>query len=128
LIICKKIKNLLFIIIEGFLILKKNVMKKVKEFLKEYMDYIVFVLVLIIFLKTCKTNGKIENVEKKLNTTTQKVDSLNNGLTNLNKDLKKEIKIEGLKSEKRMIQSTDRKILDVNRQSEIDKEITNLEK
>ena len=103
-------------------------MKKVKEFLKEYMDYIVFVLVLINFLKTCKTNGKIENVEKKLNTTTQKVDSLNEGLNSLNNNLKKEIKLEGLKSEKRMIQSTDRKILDVNRQSEIDKEITNLEK
>lgn len=114
--------------IEGFLILKKNIMKKIKEFLKQYMDYIVFVLVLVIFLKTCKTNGKIENVEKKLNTTTEKIDSLNNGLNNLNKDLKKEIKLEGLKSEKRMIQSTDRKILDVNRQSEIDKEISNLEK
>ena len=37
------------------------------------------------------------------------------------------IQIEGLKSEKRMIQSTDRKILDVNRQNEIDKEIKNLE-
>ena len=35
--------------------------------------------------------------------------------------------IEGLKAEKRMIQSTDRKILDVNRQSEIDKEIQVLE-
>ena len=40
---------------------------------------------------------------------------------------KKEIIIEGLKSEKRMIQSTDRKILDVNRQSQIDKEISSLE-
>ena len=40
--------------------------------------------------------------------------------------LKKEIKIEGLKSEKRMIQSTDRKIFDVNRQTEIDKEIQSL--
>jgi hypothetical protein len=38
------------------------------------------------------------------------------------------LKIEGLKTEKRMIQSTDRKILDVNRQSEIDKEIQELEK
>jgi hypothetical protein len=46
----------------------------------------------------------------------------------LAKKLITEIKIEGLKSEKRMIQSTDRKILDVNRQSEIDKEISNLEK
>ena len=42
-------------------------------------------------------------------------------------ELNKMLKIEGLKVEKRMIQSTDRKILDVNRQSEIDKEIQNLE-
>ena len=43
-------------------------------------------------------------------------------------DIKKEIKLEGLRVEKRMIQSTDRKILDVNRQKEIDKEISKLEK
>ena len=42
-------------------------------------------------------------------------------------ELKKMLTIEGLKAEKRMIQSTDRKILDVNRQSEIDKEIQVLE-
>jgi hypothetical protein len=38
------------------------------------------------------------------------------------------VQLEGLKVEKRMIQSTDRKILDVQRQSEIDKEINLLEK
>jgi hypothetical protein len=37
------------------------------------------------------------------------------------------LKIEGLKTEKRMIQSTDRRILDVNRQTEIDNEIIKLE-
>jgi hypothetical protein len=46
----------------------------------------------------------------------------------LKQELQKEIKVEGLKVEKRMIQSTDRKILDVNRQGEIDKEIQQLEK
>jgi hypothetical protein len=38
------------------------------------------------------------------------------------------IKIEALKSEKRMIQSCDRKLWDMNRQSEIDQEIEKLEK
>jgi hypothetical protein len=42
-------------------------------------------------------------------------------------ELDVKLKIEGLKSEKRMIQSTDRKILDVNRQTEIDNEIIKLE-
>jgi hypothetical protein len=41
---------------------------------------------------------------------------------------KKELTIEGLKVEKRLIQSTDRNILDVNRQSEIDKELEILNK
>jgi hypothetical protein len=41
---------------------------------------------------------------------------------------KKDLQIEGLKSEKRMIQATDRKMLDVQRQSEIDKEIEKLNK
>jgi hypothetical protein len=40
---------------------------------------------------------------------------------------KKDIQIEGLKVEKRMIQATDRKIMDVQRQSEIEKEIDNLQ-
>ena len=44
------------------------------------------------------------------------------------KHSKKELKVEGLKAEKRMIQSTDRKILDVNREAEIDKELQQLEK
>jgi len=40
---------------------------------------------------------------------------------------KKELTIEGLKAEKRMIQATDRKMLDVQRQTQIDNEIKRLE-
>ena len=40
----------------------------------------------------------------------------------------KKLAIEGLKVEKRLIQSTDRKLLDVTRQSKIDEEISSLEK
>jgi hypothetical protein len=56
------------------------------------------------------------------------LDSLKTEVFVLKKELKKELKVEGLKAEKRMIQSTDRKILDVNRQAEIDKELQQLEK
>jgi hypothetical protein len=42
-------------------------------------------------------------------------------------DMMKELKKEGLKAEKRMIQSTDRKMLDVTRQTQIDEELKNLE-
>ena len=42
-------------------------------------------------------------------------------------ELRKEIKIEGLQSEKRMIQATDRKLMDVQRQNQIEQEINKLE-
>ena len=42
-------------------------------------------------------------------------------------EMMKELKKEGLKSEKRMIQSTDRNMLDVNRQTQIDEELKKLE-
>jgi len=41
--------------------------------------------------------------------------------------LKNEIKIEGLRSELRMIQATDRKILDVQRQNQIEAEIKSIQ-
>ena len=75
---------------------------------------IMFFLVIIIFFKTCTTNTKVQNV--------------NDSVDSLSVKLRKEIKIEGLKSEKRAIQASDRKILDVNRQTEIDQEISKLEK
>lgn len=87
-------------------------MKTIINFIDVWGNRVVFLLVLVIFMKTCSTNGKVDNVS-------QRVDSLEVKLTN-------DIKIEGLKSEKRMIQSTDRKILDVQRQTEIDKELSKL--
>ena len=87
-------------------------MKTIINFIDVWGNRVVFLLVLVIFMKTCSTNGKVDKV-------TQREDSLEVKLTN-------DIKIEGLKSEKRMIQSTDRKILDVQRQTEIDKELNKL--
>jgi regulatory protein YycI of two-component signal transduction system YycFG len=96
-------------------------MKAILNFIDTWGIRITTLLVLVIFLKTCSTNGKVEKVQKSVVETNIKVDSLSI-------ELQKQIKIEGLKSEKRMIQSTDRKIMDVNRQTEIDKEISQLDK
>jgi hypothetical protein len=96
-------------------------MKTILNFIDTWGIRITTLLVLVIFLKTCSTNGKVEKVQKRVVETNIKVDSLSI-------ELQKQIKIEGLKSEKRMIQSTDRKIMDVNRQTEIDKEISQLDK
>ena len=103
-------------------------MKNIVIFLDNWSNLIDLLLVLIIFLKTCSTNSKIEKNQKDLTTEIQVKDSIIKTKIISKEELKKMITIEGLKVEKRMIQSTDRKILDVNRQSEIDKEITELEK
>ena len=85
-------------------------------------------LIIIVFFKTCSTNGNINKVSNKTTENKEFINLTNKKIDSLVSILKKEIQIEGLKSEKRMIQSTDRKILDVNRQTEIDKEISELEK
>jgi hypothetical protein len=43
-------------------------------------------------------------------------------------EFERELKISGLEAEKRMIQATDRKLLDVRRQTEIEAEIKKLSK
>jgi len=107
---------------------KKNKMKNILNFIDKWATRIMFPLTLIVFLKTCSTNSKIEKLEKELTKQNNKTDSIIK-IENISKEeIEKMLKIEGLKVEKRMIQSTDRKILDVNRQSEIDKEIQQLEK
>ena len=89
-------------------------MKAILYFIDAWGVRIMFLLVVIVFFKTCTTNTKVQNV--------------NDSVDSLSVKLRKEIKIEGLKSEKRAIQASDRKILDVNRQTEIDQEISKLDK
>lgn len=91
------------------------------EKFKKYREWIVLVLVLILFFKSCGTSTRLEKIEDRTVVLEQKIDDTY-------KKLQKDLKVEGLKSEKRMIQATDRKIFDVQRQSEIDKEIEALNK
>ena len=65
------------------------------------------------YMKSCSVNSEVTKVKKQLIA----LDSLAN---------KRDLEIEGLKAEKRMIQATDRKMLDVQRQSEIDVELKKL--
>jgi len=96
-------------------------MKNILNFLDKWGMRISTLLILIVFLKTCSTNGRIDKIQDNLEVTNSKVDTLAI-------ELRKEMKIEGLKSEKRMIQATDRKMLDVQRQTQIENEINKLEK
>ena len=57
-------------------------MKKLVEFIDKWGTRLTFGLVLIIFLKTCTTNGKIEKVQKELNNKTVVIDSTLNKINN----------------------------------------------
>jgi hypothetical protein len=94
--------------------------KIMKDFIVKNHTLISFLLLLTMSVRMCSTHNntiKIKNDIKNLESKIYTPEELNIML-----------QIEGLKTEKRMIQSTDRKILDVQRQSEIDKEINLLEK
>jgi hypothetical protein len=80
---------------------------------------IITILVLIIFMKTCSTNSRVDKVKTQVQLNNAKIDSLTI-------ELRKEIRIEGLETERRMIQSTDRDIMDVNRQGKIGEIIDSL--
>ena len=97
-------------------------MKKVTDFIEKYG---LIILLVLIVTNTCSNGMSKRKSEKKIS---DQFDSLKTEIKTLKDELKKEIKVEGLKSEKRMIQSTDRKIMDLQRQIEIDKELKVLDK
>jgi hypothetical protein len=70
-------------------------------------------------MRTC--NSDVRSLNKRIDKMANKVDSLEMIIVT-----HEDLRIEGLRAEKRMIQSTDRKMLDVTRQSEIDEEINAL--
>jgi len=84
-----------------------------KKFIENNFTIIVLVIALLGFFKSCSDTREITKVKKEM--------------TTLETRLSIKMKIEGLHSEKRMIQATDRKMLDVQRQTEIDEEIKKLE-
>ena len=92
------------------------------EFIEKHFIKIALILLLINFLQQCNNSHKLSSLEKQAKATNARLDSISTRA-----ELEKAIQIEGLKSEMRMIQSTDRKILDVNRQSEISLELKKLE-
>lgn len=89
-----------------------------KKFIKENFTVIVLVISLLALLKSCNDTKKLGKIQKEIE---QIKDS-----TYTKSELSKELKISGLEAEKRMIQATDRKLLDVRRQTEIEEEIKRL--
>jgi phosphopantetheine adenylyltransferase len=96
-------------------------MNKFEEFVDKHFRKIALFLLIVILFNTCGNPAKPLN--KRVDSLTGKVDSLSNISVN-----KKDLVIEGLKSEKRMIQSVSRNLVDRERERSIDKELDSLSK
>jgi len=92
--------------------------KTMKNFIQKNFTVIVLVIALLSFFKSCGDGRELAKIRKE-------VEAIKDS-TYTKKELDKELKIMGLESEKRMIQATDRKLLDVQRQTQIEEEIKKL--
>lgn len=91
-----------------------------KKFIQNNFTVIVLVIALLSFFKSCGDSRDISKIKKE-------IQSIKDS-TFTKDELSRELKISGLEAEKRMIQATDRKLLDVRRQTEIEDEIKRLNK
>lgn len=91
-----------------------------KKFVKENFTIIVLVISLFTFFKSCSDSRELSKVRKDIQAIKDS--------TYTKDEFNRELKIMGLEAEKRMIQATDRKLLDVQRQTQIEDEIKKLRK
>ena len=91
-----------------------------KEFLKKNFTIIVLVIAVLSFFKSCGDARELNKIRKEISAI--KDSSI------MRDEFERQLKISGLEAEKRMIQATDRKLLDVRRQTEIEAEIKKLSK
>jgi hypothetical protein len=94
-------------------------MNKFNQFLENHGTKIVLVLLLLTYMKSCSIDSEVSRLKKEAKVNQEIINTLPTA---------KQLQIEGLKVEKRMIQATDRKMLDVQRQNVIEKEIEKLSK
>jgi len=89
-----------------------------KKFIQNNFTVIVLVIALLSFFKSCSDSRELSNIKKEIR--------IIKDSTYTKKELEIELKVMGLEAEKRMIQATDRKMLDVQRQTQIEEEIKQL--
>jgi hypothetical protein len=87
-------------------------MNKINQFFATHGSKVIAVLLVLVYFKSCSIDSNVSSLKKVVNQL----------------PTSKDVKIEGLNAEKRMIQATDRKILDVQRQNQIEAEIEALQK
>jgi hypothetical protein len=86
-----------------------------KTFIKNNFTTIVLVIAILSLLKSCGDARELNSIKKEIKAIKDS--------TFTKTELGKELKISGLEAEKRMIQATDRKMMDVERQNRIEEEI-----
>jgi hypothetical protein len=89
-----------------------------KKFIENNFVVIVLVIALLTFFKSCGDSRDLSAIKKEIKSIKDS--------TYTKQELDAQLKISGLEAEKRMIQATDRKLLDVRRQTEIEEEIKRL--
>ena len=94
-----------------------------KKFLEKHFVTIVFVILIFTFFRGCGDSREMSSIKKEM----KELKEFNQNRTYTKEELDLRLKIEGLKSEHRMIQATDRKLIDLNRQTQIEKELESLE-
>ena len=91
-----------------------------KKFIQNNFTVIVLVIALLGLLKGCGDGRELSKMRKE-------IESIKDS-TYTKTEMNKELRIMGLEAEKRMIQATDRKLMDVQRQTQIEEEINTLKK
>jgi hypothetical protein len=92
-------------------------MNKINQFFKEHGSKVITVLLILLYLKSCGVDSELNRLKKDAKVNTELINALPTAA---------ELQVEGLKAEKRMIQATYRKMLEVQRQNVIEKEIKRL--
>lgn len=100
-------------------------MNKLNLFLADHATKIIIVFLILIYFKSCAVDSEVTKVKKELRATQVEIQAIDQLIDRL--PTRFDMQIEALKAEKRMIQATDRKILDVQRQNQIEKEILELQ-
>lgn len=94
-------------------------MNKFNTFLADHGTKVILVLLVLVYFKSCSVDSEVSKLKKEVKANQEIINKLPTAA---------DMQIEALKAEKRMIQATDRKMLDVQRQTQIEKEIAELQK
>lgn len=89
-----------------------------KNFVQKNFVVIVLIISLLSLMKSCGDSRELSKIKKEIKAIKDS--------TYTKQELSVQLQISGLEAEKRMIQATDRKMLDVQRQTQIDNELTKL--